>query len=846
MSEPPSPTHTDSASAAGSAPHVDPVKLACICTFKLNNEKSEPTFDLRRLVLVQNLLQSIYTAWAAVLDNPHELELVQRAVESGYLWTIENGGSFSDDPLAAEAQEVAPGHDIRGYQTYTEELSPEDEMALLEEDPAFQPMRPQRRHALQYDSLPHEDSGRFNSSLVRDDEDEEDVEDEQEAVLAVDVHEDDNDDLISYTGAEPVGTLASDGSDNILLSSPTVQDEVIEEVVADNKKARKSEEDSNTRDSGYSSGEDEEGSPSSSKKSPADVKGSSAQSQTVPIPPPAPAAQPVAAPPVPVPEKEPSVVSATTSTAPPPKPTASETSSSQPPRVEHRPPSPSRTMRMALKSVFGGQSSSSSSSQADASPPTPTPRLLFSSRKPNPPKQQSQQVSPVSPTSPQQRSWRDKDTLPPIPADSQALPESPPRPRTSPILAPARKSSLENLKRQRLLQQQQQHQQPQEQSLLDMLPAHQPASLDPDSLLLEVLAAASDSSILASLMPSPSGSPIPSEAPTPEPELTTESAPPTPSPTPSTMSAPPPPTEDDAVTGVSAYEDDGRSSPLGRRKRGAFLQKRPSFDRLKGWLPSLFSGGGNAKEDPVEPQPQQASPPRRTPSKPEKESSPPRLSMFGMYKPKSPSPPRSANNSTGPQPTTAPTAAATHSQFTKVKSSASLSGRYSPEPMESVLIPSSIARDPPPKPFAPAPPPPTATSAQGPPHTRTLPRRRSSLSRPAPWSLDPFENTAYMPAVPADLIARRRSNVPSSVGFFEDVMDAIDGGGSSGDEFSSSRPTSMCSTTLSALDFLRAQGGRPYVVRMDDGGSVVSDEGRKMPITGGELKMLWGSALFED
>ncbi|KAJ3118995.1 hypothetical protein HK098_005775 [Nowakowskiella sp. JEL0407] len=72
--------------------HVDPVKLACISTYKLNLERNEPTYEMRRLVLIQNLLQSIYTAWACVLDNTHELELVQRAVESGYLWSVNGGG----------------------------------------------------------------------------------------------------------------------------------------------------------------------------------------------------------------------------------------------------------------------------------------------------------------------------------------------------------------------------------------------------------------------------------------------------------------------------------------------------------------------------------------------------------------------------------------------------------------------------------------------------------------------------------------------------------------------------------------------------------------------------------
>ncbi|KAJ3332540.1 carboxypeptidase Y-deficient [Blyttiomyces sp. JEL0837] len=50
-------------------PPLDPIQLAFITTYKLNQERVTPSFDLKRLVLMQNMLGSIYGSWSDLMPQ---------------------------------------------------------------------------------------------------------------------------------------------------------------------------------------------------------------------------------------------------------------------------------------------------------------------------------------------------------------------------------------------------------------------------------------------------------------------------------------------------------------------------------------------------------------------------------------------------------------------------------------------------------------------------------------------------------------------------------------------------------------------------------------------------------
>ncbi|KAJ3330760.1 hypothetical protein HDU76_004933 [Blyttiomyces sp. JEL0837] len=88
-------------------PVVDPIRLAFLTTYKLNQERLEPRYDMRRLVQMQNILAAIYGSWSDA-SAQHDGSIYQNENEN------DNENENSDEHVSYYDDEGEPEEDEEG------------------------------------------------------------------------------------------------------------------------------------------------------------------------------------------------------------------------------------------------------------------------------------------------------------------------------------------------------------------------------------------------------------------------------------------------------------------------------------------------------------------------------------------------------------------------------------------------------------------------------------------------------------------------------------------------------------------------------------------------------------
>ncbi|KAJ3104357.1 hypothetical protein HDU97_009330 [Phlyctochytrium planicorne] len=112
--------------------HFDPIQLAFLTTCKLNQERVAPMNNMKRVVMMQNLLHSIYGSWADLLPQSHAVQDGNILAEMGLQETEEDDDEEDEeeeeDDDSEEESEVAAGADEENDQASdtTEEVEMDD------------------------------------------------------------------------------------------------------------------------------------------------------------------------------------------------------------------------------------------------------------------------------------------------------------------------------------------------------------------------------------------------------------------------------------------------------------------------------------------------------------------------------------------------------------------------------------------------------------------------------------------------------------------------------------------------------------------------------------------------